>query len=122
LSHDQRATAFLASPHPRKIQILDVYAKPLLGWSKRAFRLFKTAYSNFGEEIKVSRFVGQRCAKRGLSPDAMKLQRFWIVPPLDESKGSFSNLFPRGVKSEIVDFSKIGVSLDLLLTFLSREK
>jgi hypothetical protein len=66
--------------------------------------------------------VGQRCAKRGLSPDAMKLQRFWIVPVLDESKRPFSNLFPRGVKSETVDFSKIGVSLDLLLTFLSREK
>ena len=83
---------------------------------------YKAAYSNFGEEIKVSGFVGQRCAKRGLSPDAMKWKRFWIVPVLDESKRPFSNLFPRGEKSKTVDFSKIIVSLDFLGTFLIKQK
>jgi hypothetical protein len=56
--------------------------------------------------------VGKTCAKRGLSSDAMELKRFWIVIALDQSKSPFSNLFPRGVKSDIVGFSKIDVSLD----------
>ena len=60
--------------------------------------------------------MGKTCAKRGLSSDAMELKRFWIVIALDQSKSPFSNLFPRGVKSEIVGFSKIDVSLDFLPT------
>jgi hypothetical protein len=66
--------------------------------------------------------VGKICAKRGLSPGAMKLKRFYIVPVLYESKSPFSNLFPRGVKSKTVDFSKIPVSLDFLGTFLIKQK
>jgi hypothetical protein len=39
-----------------------------------------------------------------------------------QNKRPFSNLFPRGGKSEAVDFSKITVSLDFLHTFVSRQK